>query len=469
MALATDGTRNANRSGARVITSRAPGPRNTAGTSRPPWGRRPYSTTMIEPKPTRDLIPHPRNPRTITRARLDHLKRVLAADPEMLQARPIIVQASTGFIVAGNQRRAAALELLDAGDARFETLPTYTGDLDDERALEWAIRDNEGFGERDDLRTAEILRELAAKGRDLDLTGLTSSAIDSLIAKQEKRGDPEIVPPKPDRPKSKRGQVYQLGAHRLVCGDATDPAAYKKLAADPIDLLLTDPPYNVDVSNARGLKIANDRMPEDSFRAFLTAAFTCAAEALRPGGSAYVFHADTHGLAFRQSFDAAGFDLKQVLVWVKNSMVLGRQDYQWKHEPVLYGWKRGASHKWYGDFNKTTVQDEDLNVADATKPELQAEVKRLRDLLGTTVQREDRPTASSEHPTMKPVPLIELYLTNSTKVAGTVLDPFGGAGSTLIAAERTLRVAHLIELDARYCDVIRQRYADYTEQPDLAP
>lgn len=429
------------------------------------------STTAagIEPVATRDLVPHPRNPRTITRSRLEHLKRVLAADPEMLQARPIIRQLQTGYIIAGNQRRQAALELLDAGDERFETLPCYTADLDDDRAIEWAIRDNEGFGERDDLQTAQLLRELAEAGRNLDLTGLTQGTIDMLLRKQDRGGDPDAVPDLPRKAKSKTGGVYDLGAHRLVCGDATDAATMALLEATDVELLLTDPPYNVDVHNARGLTIANDKQPAEQFRAFLEHAFACAATLLRPGASAYVFHADTHGLPFRQAFDAAGFDLKQVLVWVKNSLVLGRQDYQWKHEPVLYGWKRGAAHRWYGDYNKTTVQDEDLDLTTATKDEVLAEVKRLRALLNSTVQREDRPTASSEHPTMKPVPLVELYLTNSTRVGDRVLDPFAGAGSTMIAAERASRKALLVEIDARYCDVIRQRYADFTDQPGLAP
>lgn len=220
----------------------------------------------------------------------------------------------------------------------------------------------------------------------------------------------------------------------MLCADSTDGANIERLMAGAkADLWLTDPPYNVDYvgGTADALKIQNDKKPDAEFRDFLVQAFTAAAAALKSGAAFYIWHADSEGLNFRSACKDTGLEVKQCLVWNKNSLVMGRQDYQWKHEPCLYGWKEGAGHAWYSDRKQTTV----LNF--------------------------DRPTRSAEHPTMKPVELFAYLLQNSTKAGDIVLDSFLGSGTTLIACEKAARVCYGTELDPHYCDVIVKRYIDW--------
>jgi DNA modification methylase len=274
-------------------------------------------------------------------------------------------------------------------------------------------------------------------------------------------------PAPPAKPITKAGDLILLGEHRLICGDATDPAVLALLLnGEGVELLLTDPPYKVDYEGGTGLKIDNDDMSASDFDTFLDAAFCALAPHVLPGGAAYVFHADTNGHQFRRAFIDAGLDLKQVLVWVKQRFVLGRQDHQWQHEPILYGWKPGAAHRWYGKFDKTTVIDQGLP-ADASDEDVLA---WARDLLAeTTAIREDRPAASPDHPTSKPVRLCARLMANSSRVGDVVLDPFGGSGSTLMAAEHLNRKAHLIELDPRYCDVVVNRWQEATGLQAVRP
>lgn len=230
---------------------------------------------------------------------------------------------------------------------------------------------------------------------------------------------------------SKPGEVYQLGRHRLMCGSATvleDVSALTN-GAD-MDLLLTDPPYNVDYEGKtkKKMKIKNDKKADEDFRNFLTDAFVNATMVMKDGASFYIFHADSQGYNFRAAVRDAQLEIRQCLAWVKQTMVMGRQDYQWQHEPILYGWKEGAGHSWYSDRKQTTVLEF------------------------------DRPTQSKEHPTMKPVKLCAYLMMNNTKEGDLVLDPFGGSGSILIAAEQLNRTCYTMELDPKYCDVIRKRY-----------
>lgn len=283
---------------------------------------------------------------------------------------------------------------------------------------------------------------------------------------------PEDEPPAaPAKPTAKAGDLWKLGQHRLVCGDATIAADVMR-ATDGMnaELLLTDPPYNVaiaqhDLKEAKALRkrtdgksIVNDEMSVAAFDSFLAAAFSSAASAMKAGGAAYVFHADSAGETFRRTFGTAGFDLKQVLIWVKQVFVMGRQDYQWQHEPILYGWKPGAAHRWYGAFDKATVIDHEKPVEKMNVKELRALVLAARK--EGTVIRHDRPTRSLQHPTMKPVGLCARLMANSTRAGDLVLDPFGGSGSTLIAAEHLERRAAIVELDPRYVDVIVQRWQE---------
>ena len=237
----------------------------------------------------------------------------------------------------------------------------------------------------------------------------------------------------PEEPKAKRGDIYQLGAHRLMCGDSTDPADVARLMdGKAADLLLTDPPYNVNYEGGTGLTIQNDNMEDAAFRKFLRDAFACADGVMKPGAAFYIWHADSEGYNFRGACHDIGWQVRQCLIWNKNALVLGRQDYQWKHEPCLYGWKGGASHTWLSDRTQTTVLDF------------------------------DKPTRSELHPTMKPVALFEYQIHNSCPDGGAVLDLFGGSGTTIIAAEQDGRCAFCMELDPRYVDATIQRYEEFT-------
>lgn len=241
---------------------------------------------------------------------------------------------------------------------------------------------------------------------------------------------PDVDAAEPVR--SRRGEVYELGAHRLLCGDSTVAEDVRRVCADgEADLWLTDPPYNVDYHGSDGATIMNDSMSDGKFREFLRAAFANAERAMKPGASAYIFHADSEGYNFRGACHDVGLRVRQCLVWKKDSLVLGRQDYQWIHEPCLYLWKEGAGHQWYADRKQTTVLEF------------------------------DKPKRSDLHPTMKPVALVEYLMGNSSKKGDVVLETFGGSGTTLIAAEQTGRVCRCVELDPHYCDVIRRRWAEY--------
>ena len=247
--------------------------------------------------------------------------------------------------------------------------------------------------------------------------------------------DDDFDPTPPEEPKTKAGQVWLLGRHRLMCGDSTSPEDMQKLMGGQLaDLYLTDPPYNVNYEGATKdkLKIQNDNMEDEDFRQFLCNAFLAAKSVMKAGATFYIWHADSEGYNFRGACRDVDWQVRQCLIWEKNSMVLGRQDYQWSHEPCLYGWNNG-SHTWYSDRKQTTV----LHF--------------------------DKPTRSSLHPTMKPIPLFDYLIKNSSKEGDIVLDSFGGSGTTMMACEQNGRTAYSMELDPRYAEVIIKRYAEFKE------
>lgn len=384
------------------------------------------------------LRPWGGNPRLIASGRMEGLKGSLLDDPAMLWARPLIALLD-GTVICGNQRLRAAVEL------GWERIPVLYVDLSWERAKVWALRDNNQWGEWDDALLAELLAELGAGGVDLALAGFESRDLDRLLAGFQQERDPDDAPPLPTgKPDSKPGKIYELGAHLLLCGDAGESVEVERLFAGELaEVVWTDPPYGVDyVGKTRAaLTIQNDS--KEGLPALLECVFAAADRVLAPLGRFYVAApAGPQGTVFRFALEGVGWRFHQALVWVKSSPVLGHSDHHFQHEDVLYGWKPGPGRpgrgrhrgsRWYGDNSQTTV----FSCA--------------------------RPVRSELHPTMKPVALVAAMLRNSSRRGDIVFDPFAGSGSTLIACEELGRRCFAVELDPRYCDVIRERYARYTD------
>lgn len=359
------------------------------------------------------------------------IAQVAASIKEFGFNQPIVID-KTGVIIVGHGRYEAAKSL------GLTEVPTITVDLTEEQAKAYRLADNKlNESEWDMNLVIEELKGLTPEM--LDLTGFDSD----LILEPDEQDD--VIPDNaPTR--AVLGDLWALGEHRVLCGDSTDMEAVERLMeGKKADMLLTDPPYNVALGmnetpeeakkrNRRtdGLTVSNDEMSDSAFKQFLTDAFTSANAVMKAGAVFYIWHADSEGYNFRGACHDIGWKVRQCLVWNKNALVMGRQDYQWKHEPCLYGWKDGASHLWNSDRTQTTV--------------LQF----------------DRPSTSKLHPTMKPVELVAYQLTNNTKGEDIVLDLFLGSGSTLIAAQKTGRICYGMELDPKYVDVILKRWEDYT-------
>lgn len=392
------------------------------------------SVSAVRDVPVRELRCWPENPRSIAPNRFEDLKRSLAADPAMMRARPVIALAD-GTVFAGNYRLQGAVAL------KWETVPTVFADIPWEKARLWALRDNAAYGIWDEQALGELLDELAGAGVDLALTGLESAELDRLLSGFRREVDVDEVPALPKKPESVPGEVYTLGPHRLLCGDATDPDALAALVGDErVEVLWTDPPYGLDYvgKTKDALRIQNDSA--DGLPALLHSAFAAVDPLLNASARFYICSpGGLLGMVFRQAVIDVGWQLHQTLVWAKNAPVLGHADYQHMHEDILYGWKRGEGRpgrgrhrgsRWYGDNAQTSV----FHV--------------------------DRPSRSPDHPTSKPVALIETMLRNSSRRGDLVLDPFAGSGSTLIASELLGRRCFAVEIDPRYCDVIRRRYEE---------
>jgi DNA modification methylase len=287
---------------------------------------------------------------------------------------------------------------------------------------------------------ADLLVDLQSVDFNTDLTGFEAPEIEQLFSKVHnkdiKEDDFDVEEELKNPPISRKGDIWILGRHRVICGDSTLPETYTKLMeGQRANLVLTDPPYNVNVEETAG-KIQNDNMPDEDFFKFLFAAFVNMEQNMENDASIYVFHADSKGLIFRQAFHDAGFYLSGCCIWKKNALVLGRSPYQWQHEPCLFGWKVGGKHQWYSDRKQTTIWEY------------------------------DRPKSSKDHPTMKPVVLMAYPIQNSCMSNCIVLDPFLGSGSTLIACEETGRICYGVELDEKFCDVIVKRYLEKTGTGD---
>ena len=385
----------------------------------------------IETLSLRDLNPADYNPRKDLQpgdSEYEKLKRSLA---EFGYVEPVIWNKTTGHIVGGHQR----LKVL--ADLGFESVDCVVVELDETREKPLNIALNKISGDWDESKLALLIADLDASDFDAELTGFDEAEIQAMIGsldEAEAHDDGfDLDAALEQAAFVEPGDVWTVGRHRLMCADATQSANLEALVdGKSANLLLTDPPYNVDFTSASGLSIKNDKMDADSFYQFLLDSFTAAAAVMAPGASAYVFHADTEGLAFRRAFIDAGFKLSGCCIWVKDSLVLGRSPYQWQHEPCLFGWKSGGKHAWYADRKQTTIW------------------------------QFAKPKRSKNHPTSKPVDLLAYPMGNSTQPNAIVLDPFAGSGSTLIAAEQTERVAYCMELDPKYASVILRRYVEHS-------
>lgn len=341
-----------------------------------------------------------------------------------------------GEIIAGNGVYEQAknlnipVKIIETDGSELIAIKRTDLDTESKKRKELALADNS--------TSDNVTWDLSNLKADFDLSELPEWGLEGLVEVEQL--DPEItedeVPSNEQvETRVKRGDIWKLGEHRLMCGDSTVITDVEKLmGGEKADLLLTDPPYNVayEGGTKEKLTIKNDKQDDSQFLQFLTDCFSCAFSVLKEGASFYIWHADSEGLNFRLAIKNAGLTLKQNLIWVKNSLVLGRQDYQWRHEPCLYGWKEGAAHNWYSDRKQTTILEF------------------------------DRPTRSAEHPTMKPIALFAYQLGNSTQRGGLVLDLFGGSGTSIIASEQTGRKCYTMELDEHYCDVILTRWENLT-------
>ena len=371
------------------------------------------------------------------------------------------------YCLDGHCRTRALREMAAAGE-QIPPLPVdYIHAETEAEAKELLLKLNSQYGHMTADSVAAFLGDIKI---DFDELALPDGVLDlGKLEPEETKDNDEAPALKPDEvADSQRGQLYRLGRHFLYCGDSTsaeDMAAL--MQGTRADLIVTDPPYNVAYTGktADALKIDNDEMDDADFKDFLIKAFKTMLEPLKAGGAFYIWHTSIKGVIFREALKEAGGELRQVLIWVKNSLVLGRQDYQWRHEPCLYGWKEGSNHYWDGRRDLTTVYDEKPDYKKMNKEQLLQEITKLwGDNVPNTIIYEDKPARSEEHPTMKPVKLFQRLIKNSSKEDDAILDPFGGSGTSIIACEKLNRTAYVMELDPHYCDIIRKRWTKWAKE-----
>ena len=422
-----------------------------------------------------DFVENPDNPSTATEEEIARLAGKLKRVPLGLTAMRIAyVTDRTGaglagkrVVISGNKRlRCLKAAFGDDGYVPAEWFADVTAMSEAERH-EFIVSANVSDGSWD-------VNKLLAQYDRAELGELMGAeAVEELLADveevaEEGQTDEDAVPEVPQEPKSRRGAVYQLGRHRVMCGDSTSEEDVARLMDGELaDLVVTDPPYNVSYQGGTKdkLTIVNDSMTDDAFVKFLTAAFTNMCNSMRSGAAFYIWHAQGGGIHrfFSMAVASAGLLEKQTLIWVKDSLVLGRQDYQWIHEPCLYGWKDGAAHYFIDRRDLTTVTEDRRDLKKMKLKELRSYCEELlaRGQEATSIIREPKPTRNGEHPTMKPVRIFAVHMRNSSRIDEIVLDPFGGSGTAVIAAEQLDRQCRTMEFDPKYCDVIRRRWAEF--------
>ncbi len=409
-----------------------------------------------------DLKPADYNPRKDLKPGDKEYEKLKRSIKEFGYVEPVIFNERTGTIVGGHQRLKV---LKDLGYVEIDCVIVDIS-LEQEKVLNVAL--NKISGEWDNALLGDLLKELETTGYDITLTGFDLSEAKDLFGKgsieniHEDNFNAEKEANEITEPKTKLGDIYHLGNHRLICGDSTNIDYYKKLldGVTP-DLIVTDPPYNIDYGgtiSGNGRDIANDNMGDSEFYEFLKGFYVACFEVIKKGGPIYVFHSTKETVNFINAMVDAGFKYAQTLVWYKNHFTLGRQDYQWIHEAILYGWKEGTSHYFINDRTIPTVIEElRLNGKKMSKNELLEILNKITGLEQSVIL-DNKPTKSEDHPTMKPITLCAKLIYNSSHVDDIVLDPFGGSGSTLIASEQLNRKCYTIELEPKYCDVIIKRF-----------
>ncbi len=389
------------------------------------------TTTEMQLVPITKLVPYVNNARTHSPEQINKLRSSLR---EFGFINPVIIDRDFG-VIAGHGRILAAKE-----EGIAEVPCVFADHLTEAQKKAYILADNRmgmDAGWDEELLRVEI-EALQAEAFDLSLTGFDEKELSDLFKRDgDVQEDDFDVAAELEKPTlSKSGDVWTLGRHRLVCGDSTKAETFDTLMQGrKANLVVTDPPYNVNYEGTAG-KIKNDNLADEKFYQFLFDAFSNIEKVMADDASIYVFHADTEGLNFRKAFADAGFYLSGCCIWKKPSLVLGRSPYQWQHEPCLYGWKKSGKHQWYADRKQTTIWE-----FEKTKK-------------------------NTDHPTMKPIPLLAYPIQNSSMSNTLVLDPFGGSGSTLIACEQTDRDCYTIELDEKYCDVIVKRYIEQAGSAD---
>lgn len=408
----------------------------------------------------------------LKRAEYNPRKELTPEDPEYQQLKKSIVEfgyvvpvvVNSDMTVIGGHQGLTVLE--DLGYKKIEC-SVQNLNKTQEKALNLALNKINGIWDNEKLE--KILAELKELEFDMDITGFSSEELNEIfndtLEATEDDFDVDKELEKIEEPITQLGDVWILGKHRLLCGDSTQKGAVAQLMNNQeADIVLTDPPYNVNVENSKGMKIKNDNMDNESFREFLTKSFKNLSEVLKSGGAFYIWFASREHINFEKALNESGLKVRQELIWNKNMFILGNQDYQWKHEPCLYGWKEGAAHYFIDDRTQSTViEDKHQDFRKLKKEEL---IKILEDTyrerISTTIIEEDKPTINDLHPTMKPIKLLSRLIKNSSRVDECVLDLFGGSGSTLIACEQLNRTCCMMELDPKYCDVIIKRWETLT-------
>ena len=388
------------------------------------------TTTDFQLVPTDKLIPYVNNARTHSK---EHITKLRSSLREFGFINPVIIDRDFN-VIAGHGRIEAA-----KAEGITEVPCVYVDHLTEAQKKAYILADNRmalDAGWDEELLAVE-LSELQDLGYDLAMTGFDEKELADLFSDKTdsdaKDDDFDLTAALEKASFVQRGDVWTVGRHRLMCGDATSADDVNTLMGSvKANLILTDPPYGVSFKSASGLTIQNDSMKNEEFYTFLLSAFQCMADHLEKGGAAYVFHADTEGLNFRRAFIDAGFHLAGCCIWVKDSLVLGRSDYQWQHEPVLYGFMQNGKHNWYSDRKQTTIWNF------------------------------DKPKRNANHPTSKPLDLLGYPIGNSTQENAVVIDTFGGSGSTLMACEQMNRICYMMELDEKYASVILRRYVEDT-------